>query len=56
MKPATNSGIAVLGILNAINAPMLPPIKRKTITKIKLVEKLPIDKKVTKTAINIPII
>ena len=29
-------------------------IKRKRITYIKLVEKLPIDKKVTKTAISIP--
>ena len=53
-KPATNSGIAVIGILNAINAPTPPPIKRKRITYMKLVEKLPIDKNVTKTAINIP--
>ena len=31
-KPATNSGIAVIGILNAIKAPMAPPIIRKIIT------------------------
>ena len=31
-KPATNSGIAVIGILKAINAPKLPPIKRNAIT------------------------
>ena len=30
-KPATNSGIAVIGSLNAINAPMEPPIIRNTI-------------------------
>ena len=54
MKPATNSGIAVIGILNAMNAPTLPPIKRNTITYTKLAEKLPIDKNVTITAINIP--
>ena len=28
-KPATNSGIAVIGILNAINAPITPPITKK---------------------------
>ena len=28
-NPATNSGIAVIGILNAINAPIDPPINRK---------------------------
>ena len=28
-KPATSSGIAVIGILYAINAPTKPPIKRK---------------------------
>ena len=28
-NPATNSGIAVIGILNAIKAPIAPPISRK---------------------------
>ena len=55
MKPATNSGIAVIGILNAINAPMAPPIKR-SINKYKNpVEKFPTDKIVTPIAIAIPI-
>ena len=27
-KPATNSGIAVMGILNAIKAPIAPPISK----------------------------
>ena len=31
-KPATNSGIAVIGILKAINAPTDPPITRKIST------------------------
>ena len=31
-KPATNSGIAVIGILYAINAPIAPPIKIKITT------------------------
>ena len=31
-KPATNSGIAVIGILKAIKAPIAPPITRKIIT------------------------
>ena len=53
-KPATNSGIAVIGILYAIKAPINPPIKRKIKTTIKPVEKLPIDKKVTVIAITIP--
>ena len=30
-NPATSSGIAVIGILYAINAPIEPPINRKTI-------------------------
>ena len=54
-KPATNSGIAVIGILNAINAPIEPPIKR-SINKYKNpVEKFPTDKIVTPIAIAIPI-
>ena len=53
-KPATNSGIAVIGILYAIKAPISPPIKRKIKTTTKPVEKLPIDKKVTVIAITIP--
>ena len=31
-KPATNSGIAVIGILNAMKAPIEPPISKKSIT------------------------
>ena len=31
-KPATNSGIAVIGILNAMKAPIEPPISKKIIT------------------------
>ena len=31
-KPATNSGIAVIGILKAINAPIPPPISINKIT------------------------
>ena len=53
-KPATNSGIAVIGILYAIKAPINPPIKRKIKTTTNPFEKLPIDKKVTVTAIIIP--
>ena len=53
-EPATNSGIAVIGILYAIKAPIEPPAKIKIITKIKPVEKLPIDKNVTVIAIIIP--
>ncbi len=30
-NPATNSGIAVIGILNAIKAPIEPPIAKKII-------------------------
>ena len=44
-KPATNSGIAVIGILYAIKAPISPPIKRKIKTTTNPVEKLPIDKR-----------
>jgi len=46
--------MAVIGILKAIIAPILPPIKRNAITYTKLMEKLPIDKNVTTTAIDIP--
>ncbi len=53
-KPATNSGIAVIGILYAINAPIKPPINKKIKTKENPLEKFPIDKKVTVTAIIIP--
>ena len=52
-KPATNSGIAVIGILYAIKAPINPPIKRKIKTTTNPVEKLPMDKKVTVIAIII---
>ena len=53
-NPATNSGIAVIGILYAINAPIEPPIKIHNKTKINPLEKLPLAKKVTVTAIIIP--
>ena len=53
-NPATNSGIAVIGILYAINAPIEPPIKINNKTKTNPIEKLPIAKKVTVTAIIIP--
>ena len=55
-NPATSSGIAVIGILNAINAPMDPPINKNTKRYKNPVEKFPIDKNVTPIAINIPII
>ena len=29
-KPATSSGIAVIGILKAMNAPIAPPTKKKS--------------------------
>ncbi len=53
-KPATSSGIAVIGILYAIKAPIKPPIKRKIKTKINPLEKLPKYKNVTVIAIIIP--
>ena len=53
-KPATNSGIAVIGILYAINAPIDPPAKINKRTKINPAEKLPVDKNVTDIAIIIP--
>ena len=55
-NPATSSGIAVIGILNAINAPTDPPIIKKIKTYIKPVPKFPTDKKVTIIAIIIPAI
>ena len=45
-----------MGILNAINAPIDPPIIRKINTYIKPVPKLPTDKKVTIIAIVMPAI
>ena len=53
-KPATNSGIAVIGILYAIKAPIEPPIRRKIRTKINPLEKFPTDRNVTTIAIIIP--
>ena len=55
-NPATNSGIAVIGILNAINDPMDPPISIKTSKYKNPVEKLPTDTTVTPIAMPIPII
>ncbi len=55
-KPATSSGIAVIGILKAINAPIEPPTNNKISKYKKPVEKFPTDKIVTPTAIDIPII
>ena len=53
-NPATNSGIAVIGILYAIKAPIEPPTTINIITKTKPIEKVPIDRKVTVIAIIIP--
>ena len=55
-KPATSYGIAVIGILNAIKAPIEPPIIKKIKRYIKPVEKLPIERMVTPIAIAIPMI
>ena len=55
-KPATSSGIAVIGILKAIIAPIVPPISRKITTYIKPGPKFPTDKKVTTIDIAIPAI
>ena len=55
-NPATSSGIAVMGILKAINEPIAPPTTKKIKTYKKPVEKFPTDKNVTLTAITIPII
>ena len=53
-NPATNSGIAVIGILYAINAPIEPPNKIKINTNIKPKEKFPVERNVTIIAIPIP--
>ena len=55
-NPATSSGIAVIGILNAIKAPIEPPINKKSKRYKNPVEKLPTDNNVTTIAIAIPII
>ena len=55
-NPATSSGIAVMGILKAIKAPIEPPIIKKTNKNTNPVEKFPTDKIVTPIAIAIPII
>ncbi len=55
-KPATSSGIAVIGILNAIKAPIEPPINIKIIKYKNPDEKLPTEIIVTPIAIAIPII
>ena len=55
-KPATSSGIAVIGILNAINVPIDPPISSKISKYKNPVEKLPTETIVTPIAIAIPII
>ena len=55
-KPATSSGIAVIGILKAMNAPMEPPINNNIIRYKNAVEKFPTEIKVTIIAIAIPII
>ena len=55
-KPATSSGIAVIGILKAINAPMEPPTAKKIKRYINPVEKLPTESIVTPIAKAILII
>ena len=55
-NPATNSGIAVIGILNAINAPSVPPAIKKIIKYTNPIEKFPIEIIVTLIAIIIPMI
>ena len=55
-NPATSSGIAVIGILNAINEPMDPPINIKTKRYKNPVEKFPTEIIVTPIAMVIPII
>ena len=55
-NPATSSGIAVIGILKAINAPIDPPINNNIIRYKNPVEKLPAEIIVTPMAIAIPII
>ena len=56
LKPATYSGIAVIGILKAIKAPIDPPISNKIIKYKNPVEKLPTEIIVTPIAKAIPII
>ena len=53
-NPATNSGIAVIGILKAMKDPIDPPTIKKIIMNTNEVEKFPIDKKVTTMAIIMP--
>ena len=55
-NPATSSGMAVIGILNAINAPIDPPIRSKTNKYKNPVEKFPTEIIVTQIAMAIPII
>ena len=55
-NPATNSGIAVIGILKAIKAPIAPPIDKKIMIYISEVEKLPTERNVTIIAMTIPAI
>ena len=55
-KPATSSGIAVIGILNAISDPIDPPISSKISKYKNPVEKLPTETIVTPIANTIPII
>ena len=55
-KPATSSGMAVIGILNAINVPIDPPISSKISKYKNPIEKLPTETIVTPIAIAIPII
>ena len=55
-KPATSSGIAVIGILNAIKAPIEPPINKKNSKYKNPIEKLPTEIIVTLIASAIPII
>ncbi len=55
-NPATSSGIAVIGILNAINDPIDPPMTNRTNKYKNPVEKFPTAIIVTPIAIVIPII
>ena len=55
-KPATSSGIAVIGIFKAISVPIDHPINSKINKYKNPVEKLPTEKIVTPIAIAIPII
>ena len=55
-KPATSSGIAVIGILNAIKVPIDPPINIKINRYKKPVEKFPTERIVTPIAMAIPTI